>query len=158
MKKNLFLGMLVFILMLGFFGCDGSNPGPGSLDQQVTRTFEAFSELLESEDPIDGMDFSLVGDTIRIDLTDVTTVYDGDTYFFEGFMETTLVLDANDDIVSGSIEMNLTASSTSLEEDIVIVLEMNIDAAETVTIITATINGDDYSENESLFNALFDDE
>ena len=119
---------------------------PVDTEQEVTRTMAAFTQLMNQDELPNGVTNTVSGNTYTTDFDNATTVYSGDTYAFDGFMSV-IIEDDN----SGSISMELTASSTSLEGDIVIVFSMSVDSAENFTINTATINGIDYSEDESLW-------
>lgn len=148
--------MLGLVLVLGLTGCDSAvNPPFMPSKQEATRTMEAFMQIMAQLDQSDGVTETDLGDTEkRIDFDNVTTVYKGDTYVFNGFMSATVELDDEGEILSGSVSMKLTMSSTSLEGDIVIVLSMDIDSEENPTINTATINGIDYSNDESLWDVI----
>jgi hypothetical protein len=100
----------------------------------------AFAQAMSTDEPPEGVEVTYSDNGFQADFENVTTVYSGNTYSFDGFMDITM-----EDDNSGSYDMELTASSNSLDGDIVIDLSFSFDSEGNPTINTYTINGVDYS-------------
>ncbi len=138
----LFAALLLLAVMLLSCSLDTQPYEPS--EAEIYRTLMGFVQLAQMEELPQGVRLGFVWMGVAFYLEDVSTVYEGETYVYNG----SIIMHMKS-LTKKTYELDITASSDSLGGEITIDLE-TIDDGGDITIEVCDINSMDYIEDAQL--------